>query len=312
MKYNYLIESSDSLSLKKKINELIEKNNFQDISINNYDLEEVELSVPLEDLDTYGLFSTKKIIIMNNIENLNVDTCKSDYNHLINYLDNPNQDNLLIITAKKLNNTKKLTKELKKKMEFIPISLNGVDYAKQELKGYKLENGVIRKLIDYCKEDITKIHNECKKLKNYRYQEKEIKLADIDQLVIKKQEDITELTFEFVRKLAIKDKKNALKIYKELEENEIEPISLVGLLASQIRIIYQVKVLDKKRLSNEEIASTLKEKSSYRIKKTQELINYYTEDELLALMQKLADIDLKIKTTDVDGRFLIELFILNI
>ena len=37
-----------------------------------------------------------------------------------------------------------------------------------------------------------------------------------------------------------------------------------------------------------------------------------TEEELLKLMQDLADIDLKIKTTDSDPNNLLELFILNI
>ena len=60
-----------------------------------------------------------------------------------------------------------------------------------------------------------------------------------------------------------------------------------------------------------EIATTLGEKNSYRVKKTMELTRYYTEDELLKLMIRLSDIDLKIKTTDTDPNLLIELFILE-
>ena len=75
---------------------------------------------------------------------------------------------------------------------------------------------------------------------------------------------------------------------------------------------YQVKILEKQRLSADEIAKTLQEKNSYRVKKTKELTRYYTEKELLDLMQQLADIDLKLKTTDADPHNLIELFILNI
>ena len=56
----------------------------------------------------------------------------------------------------------------------------------------------------------------------------------------------------------------------------------------------------------------LEEKTTYRIKKTRELIHYYTEKELLKLMQQLHDMDLKLKTSDVDGIHLIEMFILNL
>ena len=61
-----------------------------------------------------------------------------------------------------------------------------------------------------------------------------------------------------------------------------------------------------------EISRQLQEKSDYRVKKTKELISLYTEDELLKLMTSLADMDLQIKTTDIDPNSLIELFILNI
>ena len=49
----------------------------------------------------------------------------------------------------------------------------------------------------------------------------------------------------------------------------------------------------------------------YRIQKTKELTKYYSEQELRGILRRLADMDLKIKTTDVDGNFLVELFILE-
>ena len=141
--------------------------------------------------------------------------------------------------------------------------------------------------------------------------EKKITVEDVKELVEEKLVDSKDLTFAFTRALAEKDKKQALIKYQELLSHQIEPISIVGLLASQIRILYQVKVLEKKRLTTKEIATILKEKSDYRINKTKELTKYYTEEELLSLMIKLQDIDLKVKTQDVDANFLIELFILN-
>ena len=65
-------------------------------------------------------------------------------------------------------------------------------------------------------------------------------------------------------------------------------------------------------MSDKEIADQLGEKSDYRIRKTRELTKYYSEEELLKLMQQLADMDYKMKTEDVDGNHLIEMFILNI
>ena len=308
---NYLLESNDYLALQSEIAEIVKKTNFQDSAISIYDLEETLLEKALEDLDTYSFLTSKKIIIIKNIETIKQEDFEKDLKHLYQYLENPNPDNLLIITSKKLNNVLKMTKELKKKCEFIQVSINADVFAKKELKDYKLEPGVLNLLLNYCKDDITKLKNECIKLKTYKFDEKEITKKDIEEMCIEKLGDSQELTFAFSRSLAEKNKKEALLKYKELLNYNIEPYNIVGLLATQIRIIYQVKCLEEKGMSNTEIANTLEKKPFY-IQKTSELTRYFTLKELLELIIKLEGIDIQIKTTDIDPNSLIELFILNI
>lgn len=311
MNNNYLIESSDFTAQQQEIAEIIKQANFENSATSIYDLEETTLENALEDLDTYSFLTSKKIIIIKNIEVIKQEDFIEDIKHLYKYLENPNPDNLLIITSKKLNNVLKITKELKKRCNFIQSKINVQNFVKNELKDYKLETGVLNLIVEYCKEDITKIKNECKKLKTYKFTQKEITKKDVEELCIEKLGDSTELTFAFSRELSEKNKKNALLKYKELLKYNIEPYNIVGLLATQVRIIYQVKVLEEKGMSNAEIAKTLDKKPFY-IQKTKELTRYYTQKELLQLMIKLQDIDIKIKTTDTDPNCLIELFILNI
>lgn len=311
MNNNYLLESSDYLSQQNEIAEIVKKTNFSSSAISIYDLEETLLEKALEDLDTYSFLTSKKIIIIKNIETINQEEFERDIKHLYQYLSNPNPDNLLIITAKKLNNTLKITKELKKHCEFIQVSMNPENFLKQELKDYKLEPGVSKLLLEYCKDDITKLKNECIKLKTYKLEEKTISKKDVEEMCVEKLGDSQELTFAFSRSLAEKNKKDALLKYRELLAYNLEPYSIVGLLATQIRIIYQVKALEDQGMSNQEIAKTLDKKPFY-IQKTSELTRYYTKKELLELIIKLENIDIQIKTTDIDPNSLIELFILNI
>lgn len=309
---NYLLETTDFTALKTEIDKIIKSEKFTDALTSTYDAKELQLENALEDLDTYGFLSDKKVIIINNIDGINQEDEEKNLKHLYKYLENPNPDNLLIITASKLNNTLKVTKELKKKMKYSSVEINPENFIKNELKDYTLESGVIKLLVEYCKNDITKIENECKKLKTFNFETKKISKSDIEELVIEKLGDETELTFSFSRSLAEKNKKEALRKYKELLDYQIEPIAIVGLLASQIRIIYQVKTLSNQNLSPYDIAKMLGEKSDYRVKKTKELIRYYSEQELLDLMKTLSDMDIQMKTTDIDPNSLIELFILNI
>ena len=306
---NYLIEGLDSLVIKNTREKLIKDNNFDDATISIYDLEDNLLENALEDLDTYSFLSDKKVIIITNLELLKYEEIKSDLEHLLKYIKNPNKDNLLIIECK--NPTNKIIKELKKVLEVITNSINNKDYIKTAFKDYKIDFKAINLLEEYCLDDFTKLVNECNKLKNYKYDDKIITVNDIEKIVEKKLGDPKDLTFAFSRSLALRDRKDALKKYKELLNYNIEPLSIIGLLASQIRIIYQVKLLEKGN-SDKEIANILGEKSDYRIKKTRELTRLYNEKDLLELMQELSNMDYKLKTEDVDGNNLLEMFILNI
>ena len=309
---NYLLESLDSLSLQKEREKIIHSEGFDSATISLYDMEESILDNALEDLDTYSFLSEKKVIIIHKIEALKQDDNKSQIDHLLKYLDNPNPNNLLIIDANKLNNTYKLTKELKKKCKYQLVEYDDKSFIKSQLSGYSIDTKAINLLCDYCLGDFSKITNECAKLREYKYDEKKITNKDIEDLVERKLGDSRDLTFAFTKSLAERNKKDALIKFRELLDYNLEPISLIGLLASQIRIIYQVKIFSKEHYSDKEIQDMLEEKTTYRIKKTRELIHYYTEKELLQLMQQLHDMDFKLKTSDVDGIHLIEMFILNL
>ncbi len=306
---NYLIEGSDYISVNNKISEIIKKNGFSDASISKYDLSEGLLDDALEDLNTYGLFSDKKIVIINNFDKM--DPLFNKPEELLKYVENSSSLNLLFVVSDKYDDRKKIIKDLKKKMKFIKISTDPVVFTKSCLEGYKVENGVINLLVNNTLGDVTRLYNECNKLKTYRINDKYISKDDVEELSFKRLGDSTETTFQFSRALAEKDKKSALKLYQELLNYKIEPLSIIGLLASQFRIMYQVKNLEEKNMRNDEIASSLKEKP-YRITKTRELTRYYSKREILDLMIKLEDIDLKIKTTSVDANTLVQLFILNI
>lgn len=310
MKHNYLLECGDFLAIQAEINKIIKKLGFEDASINYYDMQEVLLENALEDLDTYGFLTRKKVVIITNFSDVDLSNTK-DLERLVKYVKSECLDNILIITTKKfVTKENKFLKELKKNLELISIEIDPISYIKKELKDYQLDTGVVNLINTYCLGDITKIHNECNKLKTYRFDEKRIYKKDVSDMVVKKLGDATELTFSFTRTLAERNKKETLRLYEEILSYNVDPLSLIGLLASQFRIMYQVMVLDRKKISNAEISKILNTKE-YRIMKTKELTRYYTEKEILNLMIQLGEIDLKIKTTNSDPNLLLQLFILN-
>ena len=309
---SYLIEGTDFGALSAEIKSIIKSNKFDEASISYYDMEVDLLDKVLEDLDTYSFLSDKKVIIIKNMDKISIDNNKNYLDHFYKYLENPSSDNLLIISGSKFNNTLKVTKELKKYCKYTEISLDVYKYTENLLKDYTVDKNTIRLIVEYSLNDISKIENDCHKLMDYCFDSKVINREDVLELVSQKLGDSKDLTFSFIRSLGERDKSESLKKYKELLEYNIEPLALIGLVASQIRIIYQVKSLEKNNLSDKEIAGMLGEKSDYRIKKTREVTRYYSESELLKLMIDLSDIDLKCKSSDVDPNYLIEVFLLNL
>ena len=131
MKNNYLLVYDDIYLLNNKIDELI-KNGFSEATMSIYDLEDDNtLDNALIDLDTYSFLSSQKVIIIKNIDYLQDDKSTK---HLLKYLEQSNDDNLLIMTTRKFNNTKKINKELKNKTNFIKLEVNISQEIKQVVK----------------------------------------------------------------------------------------------------------------------------------------------------------------------------------
>ena len=140
MKNNYLLVYDNYYLFQEKLKDIISSTKFENASITNYDLEEEDLYNALLDLDTYSFLTEQKVII---IKNINLLEDNQDTKHLLKYLDNPNNDNLLILTTTKFNATKKINKELKKKTNYIKLETDLNKEIKNILQGYEVEAGVL-------------------------------------------------------------------------------------------------------------------------------------------------------------------------
>lgn len=303
---NYLIVYDDIYLLNSKIDEITSKD-FKNITKSIYDLDEKDLDDALLDLDTYSFLSDKKIVIIKNIENLNDDKKTT---HLINYLDSPNNNNLLILTTTKFNGTKKINKTLKEKTNFIKLESDPITVIKNLLKDYKLEPGVINKISIYSNNNLDIIKTECDKLINYK-EDKNITVDDVEKLVVKHLGDSSNIIFDLVKYISSSDKKRALEQYKLLQEYNIDDIGLIGLIESQLRLLEQVSIYKKEGLYKDEIASKLNI-HPYRIQKTMELLNSTNITSINNLIKNLSEIDYKVKAGLIDSKDCILMYIINI
>lgn len=312
----YLFYGIEDYLVQKEIDNIKQKNNIEEISISRYDLTNTNIEKIIEDCEMNSMFTDKKVIIVNNSYIFTGQSKKGQIEQnleaLEKYLNNPNIDTLLIFISdsEKLDERKKIVKLIKQKgiVKEFNTTTNINSIVKSFFNDYKISDSSITKLINRVGNNLPLLEEEAEKLKLYKDDIKEINDEDILKITNKNVDlDI----FKLIDNIIMKNKKVATETYNEMIKYGEEPIKILIMIASQIRLMYQTKLLYKKGYTEKDSASLLGI-HPYRVKLATEKGRKYTESDLLMYLDNLADLDSKIKQSNVDKKMAIELFILKI
>lgn len=310
MDFVYIISTNDKITIDHKINELIKKN--KDMEVVYYDLLEVPVERLVEDLDTYNFLSTGKIIVGSNASFLSTNKSKTVVEHnldiLEKYIDNPNQDNILILVTDSLDKRKKLVTNILKKATLIEEIKDIHSLIKDALEDYQMDNKTEKTLIEYCGNDHERIFNEIEKLKLYKMDSKIINFEDVVKLVRKSLDDNI---FNLADSILSGNKKDAFELYYDFILHGEQVVNIIRIVANKIRLIYQVKVLLNDGNGDQAISKLLKV-HEYPVKLAREASYKYTYDKLLSDLEKLSKLDLDIKSGKSTGEVEFELLLSTI
>ena len=116
--------------------------------------------------------------------------------------------------------------------------------------------------------------------------------------------------FDMIDAMFKKNSNKAFRIYNDLKSLGNEPVSLVSIIATQVRFLYQILVLSNKGYNESNIANELSA-HPFRVRMGMEKVRHYSEYELEELLDELSKLDIQIKTGDIDRFVGLELFILK-
>lgn len=307
----YLLYGDDTAILNKEISNLKNKLMITDDDVIYYNIEEVESII--EEALTISMFSLNKFIIIDSTNFISEKKEIKNIKLLEEYFDNYNPNSYLIFTSNKdnIDTRKKLvklitSKGISKKVAASDEYLN--KYIKDYLKenNYTINNLDITYLLTRVGNNINNITNELDKLMLYKNKEKVITREDITKLTI---ENIDNPIYDLVGFILKNENKKAIELYNNFTQNGMDAASLIPVIASQIRLLFQVKRLYNKGKTNDEIAKILEFKSVYRVKYLLSDSYYYSEEDLLKYLSHLADLDKKIKLGQIEPKTSLELFI---
>lgn len=292
----YCLYGTEKVLIDKFINDKINEYKIDNISKYNEDASIIEV---INDALYLDLFSETKAVIYESKDLFN-NKNEFENNTLENYLITPNEKTILflIVPSESIDERKKFVKLLREKykvLEFNKLKKNDVlSYIKNSFinDGYKINESSINLLIDYVKENTSLLYTDIEKLKIYKIKEKEILIDDIKKVI--KKEKTTDV-FKLVEAVLNNNKENMLLIYKDLIKSGEDEIKLIILLAGELRLLYQVKILSKEILNEKEIASKLSV-HPFRVKLALNRCRNFSESKILDLILELQLLDENIKT----------------
>jgi len=311
----FLINETKNLLVSKTIDE-----EEKDFNLSIFDLEEVSIEAALEDAETLPFMGEKRAVLLKNPFFLTATKGKEKVEHDISkleaYIKEPSPFAVVIFLApyEKLDERKKITKLLKKQAEVFEAStLNEKElrewiYERSNNFGVLITDLAITQVLQLAGTNLMVITQEIEKMCLYVGQGGEITPEVVNLLVPR---SLEQNIFALIEKIVQRNVTDALRIFYDLLQNNEEPIKILSLLATQFRLIFQVKELSKRGYGQQQIAGNIKV-HPFRVKLAAGQARLFTEQELLGIINRIAEIDFEMKNGKMDKQLLLELFIMRL
>ncbi|MFX3674441.1 MAG: DNA polymerase III subunit delta [Paenisporosarcina sp.] len=318
----YLLSGTEYYFFEETINKVKSSlSKEEEIDVLTFDLDEIPVQHVLEEADTVPFFTNKKMIVAKNTSFLKAsekgkEKIEHDLKSLEKWLNNPSDTAIILFIApyEKLDERKKITKLMKEKSVHLEAkSLEGNDLkvwiqsaVHKEQKS--ISNEAIQCLIETIGHDLIHLKSEIQKMVVYVGEEdNEITLQVVELLMSR---TLEQDAFQLLNAYLSGDTSKALTVYHDLLRQKEEPIMLTALLASQIRLMSNVRYLQKKGYHAQAIAKQLKV-NPYRVKLIVESRLQVGEERLLETLHRLSEADYKLKTSSGRRERILELFLMN-
>ncbi|AHI52926.1 DNA polymerase III subunit delta [Spiroplasma culicicola] len=307
----FFVHSADQFLIRKQVNKLIDKINVaQDHEVFSFSFIDNSINEIFEEINTYSLFSVKKIIVINDCWFVNEAKIKLhkdfDNKYIEKIIANQNTDISIIFTlnSDKFSKKLKIAKLIEANTKVLKIDMPTFEQ-KQQLIIKKLQNNEIdydlegvNYFIDVILDDMNVFENELNKLINLK---QKVTVELIKQNIINYlQYDVFEITNSFLKK----DLATFLKQWRNYIEINSNIFSFLALLANQFITLRNILLLKNMNFNNYDIASRLSQ-NPYRVQKLLQE-NTLNVSEINDKIKSLYTLERNIKLGKVDAKVIPE------
>lgn len=221
---------------------------------------------------------------------------------------------VFIAPYEKLDERKKLTKELKK----TAVTFESKKLSQPELKKWiqeraslhqvQITDGAADRMIELVGANLFMLTSEMDKMALFANESRLIDEGIVESLASK---SLEQNIFTLIDKIVSRNVQEALRIYYDLLKQNEEPLKILAIIAGQFRLIYQVKELARRGYGQQQMAGFLKT-HPYRVKLAAGHARQFSDEELTKMIDLLADADYQMKTGGMNKEMLIEMFLLRL
>ena len=284
----------------------------RDFNLETFDAQESNVNHWLGSAKTLSFLGGIKLVIVRNLQ----DAIPQDKEAqaLIDYAENPIPEACLVVTSNKVDRKRKLFKMLTGLKTAIPCEapkeneLISWVRKRAEESNYSLSSNAARVLVNRVGARPGILAKELEKTLIYAGANKLISEKDVAEVV---GESKTENIFALTEALKTKNPETALRLLNNQINHGEEPIKILGTIAWQFRMIWEVKHYQKKNMPSGQIAKAMGANPYVVDKALQHTSRFSTQKQRSGYLE-LVKADRSLKSTSQDPLAVMQTLVLNL
>ena len=284
----------------------------RDFNLETFDAQESNVNHWLGSAKTLSFLGGIKLVIVRNLQ----DAIPQDKEAqaLIDYAENPIPEACLVVTSNKVDRKRKLFKMLTGLKTAIPCEapkeneLISWVRKRAEESNYSLSSNAARVLVNRVGARPGILAKELEKTLIYAGANKLISEKDVAEVV---GESKTENIFALTEALKTKNPETALRLLNNQINHGEEPIKILGTIAWQFRMIWEVKHYQKKNMPSGQIAKAMGA-NPYVVDKALQHTSRFSTQKLRSGYLELVKADRSLKSTSQDPLAVMQTLVLNL
>lgn len=308
----YLLMGEEAFLVQEAIALLKEKSvdaGAMDFNCDVFDVSETKADQVRDAADMLPMMSSRRFVLYRGVDGLK----DKDWEVLFPVIDDPPETTVLILTCEALDKRKKAFKRLTEKAVVVELKRpydkqipDWIDYLAHRL-GLSVEREACQLMRQFIGTNLTEIHNELLKLRDYLGERKEIAARDVLQVVSQTRVD---RIFDLTDAIGRCDKVTALNSLANLLEHGQSEVGVLAMISRHFRILGNLREGMREGLTGQRLA-TKAGVPQFLLDQYLQQIRRWDERKISQTFAALLDTDRALKSSSVPSHVWLENFVLQ-